>query len=115
MVPQTKKLDQIGAARAVIGRCAFNQTLCEEGLDGLTAWEFEWNDDTGVFSREPIHNFASHPSDAFAYGCQVMQDFKHADTPQEIRFPIKGVNGRIVTATLDELWDMEETKRKDWA
>lgn len=73
VVPQSKKLDQINAARTVIDRCAFNATLCEAGLDGLRGWEFEWNEDTGVFSREPLHNWASHPSDAFAYGCQVMQ------------------------------------------
>lgn len=73
VVPQSKKLDQISAARAVIQRCEFHKDRCEAGLDGLRAWEYEWNDDLNVFSREPLHNWASHPSDAYAYGCQVMQ------------------------------------------
>lgn len=104
LVPQTKKSDQIGAARAVIGKCAFNATACEAGLDGLSAWEYEFNDDLGVFSKEPLHNWASHPSDAFAYGCQVMQMHVAPPAPEEARFAVQGKGGRIVTATLDELW-----------
>lgn len=81
MVPQSKKLDQIEAARTVIERCQFHDTRCEDGLDGLRAWEFEYNDDLGVFSRAPLHNWASHPGDAFAYGAQVMQTAKPPDPP----------------------------------
>ena len=54
-----QKMDQIGAARVVIQRCAFNKTLCEDGIDGLIAWEFDWNEETNVFSREPLHNGVS--------------------------------------------------------
>jgi len=104
VVPPTKKSDQISAARSVIGRCAFNKTLCEAGLDGLLAWEFEYNEELGVFSRDPLHNWASHPSDAFAYGCVVMDTMQPKPKEEETIFPVKGVNGRIVTAPLDELW-----------
>ena len=74
IVAQSKKGDQISAARKIIKRCEFQRTFCDAGLDGLRAWEFEWNDDNNVFSREPLHNWASHPGDAFAYGCQVMEE-----------------------------------------
>lgn len=105
VVPQSRKADQISAARTVIDRCAFSKTACEEGLDGLSAWEFEWNVDAEVFSREPVHNWASHPSDAFAYGCQVMQEHKPPPTDDAARYAARGTtDGRIVTATLDELW-----------
>ena len=108
VVPQSKKLDQISAARAVIQRCEFNRTLCEDGLDGLRAWEFEYNDETGVYSKEPIHNWASHPSDAFAYGCQVMQEQSPPpQPPDQMRGIVVGQN----TATLDELW--RSTPRAD--
>lgn len=112
MVPQSKKQDQISAARDVIDRCAFNKELCEDGLDGLRAWEFVYNEENGVFSREPNHNWASHPSDAFAYGCQVMQDFKEKPENKPDLFPVKGENGRIVTAPLDTLWK-QTPSRKD--
>lgn len=104
LVPQSKKLDQISAARTVIDRCAFNLTLCEDGIEGLEAWEFDYNKDTEVYSKEPLHNWASHPSDAFAYGCQMMQEYKLADEPEPTVFHVQGHAGRIVTATLDEMW-----------
>jgi phage terminase large subunit len=73
IVPISSKADRINAARTVIQKCEFNAVECEKGLDGLRAWVFEYNEDTKAFSREPAHNWASHPSDAYSYGCQVMQ------------------------------------------
>ena len=105
VVPQSKKQDQISAARTVIQRCAFNRTECEAGLDGLTAWEFEYNEENGVFSREPLHNWASHPADAFAYGCQVMQEKEVQEAEKPPKFEVLGHNsGKILIAPLDELW-----------
>lgn len=101
IVPPSKKLDQISAARDVIQKCAFNKTHCEDGIDGLTAWEFEWNEDTNVFSRDPIHNWASHPSDSYAYGCQVMQ---LAAPPPKDPDEMRGFSVGQNTVTLDELW-----------
>lgn len=102
IVPPSKKLDQISAAREVIQKCEFHKDLCEDGLDGLRAWEYEWSDENSVFSKEPLHNWASHPSDGFAYGCQVMTLYQppKQDMPQEIRGITVGNN----TVTMDELW-----------
>lgn len=100
VVPQSKKLDQISAARAVIAKCAFNEELCESGIDGLEAWEFEWNEDTGVFSRDPLHNWASHPSDAFAYGAQVMSEAEYVKPATEPDW-----NNLQTIGTLEEAWD----------
>jgi phage terminase large subunit len=112
IVPQSTKKDQIEAARTMIKRCAFHRVKCEDGLDGLRAWEFDYNEDSGLFSREPKHNWASHPADGFSYGCQVMAE--NVPKPQEKVdiFPIKGENGRIVTAPLDDLWN-EKPRKND--
>ena len=112
IVPQSKKLDQISAARAVIPRCEFNSELCEAGMDGLIAWEYAYNEDLGVFSREPLHNWASHPADAFAYGAQMMQELAQKEPEALHKFPVTGHNGRIVTISLDEMW-AETTKRNE--
>lgn len=105
VVPQSRKADQISAARAVIDRCEFAETACSDGLDGLEAWEFEFNHELQVFSKEPLHNWASHPADAFSYGCQVMQQEQPKPTLEATRFPAKGTkSGHIITATVDELW-----------
>jgi phage terminase large subunit len=74
-------------------------------LDGLLGWEFEYNEDTQAFSKEPVHNWASHPSDAFAYGCQVMQKDMPKPTEDETRWPAKALaDGTIQLAPLEELW-----------
>jgi phage terminase large subunit len=109
IVPQSKKSDQISAAREVIKRCEFHKTDCEAGLDGLTAWEFVYNSDLGTYSKEPLHNWASHPSDAFAYGCQVMQMAQPA--AQEAP-PIRGITVGQASVTLDELWQMTPKPNK---
>jgi phage terminase large subunit len=94
----------------VIQRCEFNRTKCEAGLDGLMAWEFEWHEENNVFSREPLHNWASHPSDAFAYGCQVMKEQSPPDTEQVAKHYIQGTETGMQTVTLNELWDVSPGK-----
>lgn len=112
IVAQSKKLDQINAARNVVPRCEFHRTNCEAGIDGLLAWEYAYNEETGIFSREPLHNWASHPSDAFAYGAQVMEESKPEEPKKPAVFPVTGHNGVIRTAPLDELW-AENGKRTE--
>jgi phage terminase large subunit len=103
IVPQSRKSDQIEAARDVIKTCAFHAQRCDAGLDGLRAWEFVYNENAGVFSREPNHNWASHPSDAFAYGAQVVKlPIKDAPLP-----PPKFWHEQ----TLNELFDETPIKR----
>jgi phage terminase large subunit len=75
IVPKASKLDRINAARHVMGQCHFHKTRCHKGLMGLRAWAFEWNQDTRQFSRDPKHDWASHPGDGFSYGAQVLQKY----------------------------------------
>lgn len=74
IVPQSTKSDRINAARTVIPRCEFHETRCSEGLDGLRAWVYEWNEERREFSQEPRHDWASHPGDGFSYGAQIMSE-----------------------------------------
>ncbi len=104
IVPISRIADRIEAARTFIKQCAFDKEHCETGLDGLRAWEYEYNDDDGVFSKEPLHNWASHPADAYSYGCQVLQEHKpaQADKPIDVR------NAQ----TLEEIWNSTPKKYK---
>lgn len=104
VIPQSKKLDQINAGRTIMPKCEIHRTNCEAGIDGLLAWEYAYNEETGVFSREPLHNWASHPSDAFCYGAQVMEEVQPEPETKVAEFEVKAHNGRIITAPLDELW-----------
>lgn len=106
VVPQSRKGDQINAARLVIDKCEINSDLCEEGIDGLNGWEFEWNDDTEIYSKEPLHNWASHPGDAFSYGAQIMQE---ALPKRDIEVPPVGMvalpqGGFSTGMSLEQMW-----------
>lgn len=102
ITPAAKKPDQVGAARRIAPKCEFNRELCADGLDGLLAWEFEWNDDDNVFGREPLHNWASHPGDGFAYGAQVMEEIEAPAIAQEI--PIIGIGVGYPSVSLEDLY-----------
>lgn len=102
IIPPTNKRNQIDAARLVMPHCEFHKEACEAGLDGLLAWEYEWNDDNNVFSKEPLHNWASHPGDAFAYGAVVMEEEVAVVKAEDI--PIRGLGVNYPSVTLNELW-----------
>ena len=84
VVPMSKKTDRINAARRVVKNCAFDAVKCSDGLDALRSWQFQWNAETKTFSKEPLHDWASHPGDAFSYGCQVMEEREPARVPDQI-------------------------------
>lgn len=113
IVKQSSKADQIEAARTVIKRCAFNKDACEEGIDGLEAWEFDYNHETQAFSRDPKHNWASHPSDAFAYGCQVMMHVSKPVAPESIKFDHEAGSGQIKSnVTFEQMVRMTPKRRQ---
>ena len=99
VVPSESIPNRINAARRVIEKCEFAHTACEEGLNGLRAWCYEWDEELKIYSKEPKHNFASHPGDAFSYGAQVMEQAE-AKKPKEEDLP----SGY----TLNDLWKSHE-------
>ena len=87
-----------------------NETDCADGIDGLEAWEFEYNEETQIFSRDPLHNWASHFGDGFAYGCQVMQGLTVAAKPEEPRNLVIQADGAgRSTMTMDDAWTTQTT------
>ena len=79
VVPQTSIRDRINAARRVIERCWFDEDACGLGMSGLASWRFDYDPETRTMSKEPAHDWASHPGDAFSYGAQMMGISKPAE------------------------------------
>lgn len=103
VVADSSKADRYNAARRVIQRCEFAKTATHQGLEGLRAWQFEYDEERKEFGKEARHDWASHPGDAFSYGCQVMEeDHKVADTKPPERRLIVGAN----EITLNDMWQM---------
>lgn len=102
IVPQSKVADRINAARVVIPRCNFHETDCARGIEALRGWSFRFDEERKVFSSEPSHDWASHGSDAFSYGAQVVAELVRADLPR--RAPT--YDGTAYPFALDELFAM---------
>lgn len=72
--PTLLKADRIRFARSKFPLCYFDSEKCDaDGLKGLRnyAWDRE-PDKNGV--RKPLHNWASHPSDAFMEACVSVKE-----------------------------------------
>jgi phage terminase large subunit len=72
IVPRMPKVDQIEAARAVFGATWFDGQKCADGLQALRHYRYGEIEKLNTKTREPLHDWASHPSDAFMYfACSV--------------------------------------------
>lgn len=57
----------IKVARSLFPRVYFDEVNCADGLQCLRRYRYEVDEDTGQFSRTPLHDQNSHAADAFRY------------------------------------------------
>lgn len=55
----------INAARTIFPQCWFDEAKCADGIQGLRHYQWKPDSANGTESAVPLHNWASHPSDAF--------------------------------------------------
>lgn len=72
IVPMLSLVDGMAAVRAIFNRCWFDGDKCAEGIQALKHYRYEKDDAMSdskheVFKREPMHDWSSHPADAFRY------------------------------------------------
>lgn len=65
IVPSLSLQDGIQATRAILPKCWFDEENTSDGVEALRQYRREWDDKKKVFVNTPLHNWASHPSDAF--------------------------------------------------
>lgn len=70
VVPAANPADRIAAARMVLPKAWFDAGRCAVGLKALWAYRRQWDDRLGVFSAQPVHDWASHAADAFGTAVQ---------------------------------------------
>jgi hypothetical protein len=58
----------------------FDREACAEGIKCLDGYQFAWNEKMGVWSAEPLHNWASHGADAWM---QYAQTGNHEDDEED--------------------------------
>lgn len=70
--PQLSLEDGIGAGRWLLEQPMRIHTRCGEGIERLRAYRYEWDEVRKVYSKKPLHNFASHTADGYRYvACEV--------------------------------------------
>jgi phage terminase large subunit len=67
ITPEIGIANGINAARTLFPNCWFDAEKCADGLNALRHYQYKVDPDTGQRSKEPMHNWASHASDAFRY------------------------------------------------
>ena len=113
IVPQSKKADRINAARIVMPRCHFNRKKCAQGLAGLRSWSFKWDEDRKAFSKDPDHDWASHPGDGFSYGAQIMRERVMSARPRTgLEARAEAASKKLTYADVERMHDQRNLGRR---
>lgn len=67
IVPSLSLVDGMAAVRTIFNRCWFDREKCAEGIQALKHYRYEFDEQLGTFKRDPLHDWSSHPADAFRY------------------------------------------------
>ena len=59
--------DGINAGRAIFNQCWFDKKKCEAGLNALANYRKIWDARANTYKSMPVHDWSSHPADAFRY------------------------------------------------
>lgn len=97
VVPAANPADRVSAVRQILPRSWFDAKGCEVGLKRLRAYRRAWNEHMGVWRAEPVHDDASHGSDAIGTGVQGSSDPENAVNkpvvPPYVHRPIPPTSG----------------------
>lgn len=90
VLPQTRVDDGINAARLILPSCWFDAEKTAAGVNALRNYRREWDDKRKVFNDRPLHNWASHGSDAFRE--LAMADLRNDDGwGKPLKYSNKGI------------------------
>jgi hypothetical protein len=76
-------LDGINLVRTTLSKVWFDGGKCKEGLNALSNYKKQWNNQIGGFMSKPVHDEASHGSDAFRYLCAGLDKINSKTTSND--------------------------------
>lgn len=83
VVAQHRLEDGISAVRQTLPRCRFDGEKCKDGLEALRQYRAEFDEKAKAFRDKPLHNWASHPADAFRYLAVAWRELAKPVKPKE--------------------------------
>jgi hypothetical protein len=72
VLPKEDKQMSISHAKIKMGRCVFNISKTKKYVDMLAKYRKRWNEGTGRYLEEPLHNIASNYADCHRYMIQAV-------------------------------------------
>lgn len=108
LVPELSLADGIEAARWLLEQpVRFHAENCAEGLERLRSYRYEWDEESQVFTRRPLHDWASNGSDSWRYvACAVKRTQLMAPKPEEPAKPVTHPGFQ-----LGDVWDMDDSPK----
>lgn len=76
--------DRIEAARQMLKNCWFDADKCSAGIKALQNYRRDYNDKLDQFKATPVHDWASHGSDAFGEGALNINKMHETAKPKPI-------------------------------
>ena len=80
MTPNISVKDGIDALRMLLPRCWIDSRKCATGLEALKAYREKFDEKRGI-SLGPMHDWASHASDAARYMAVALQEQTQTKKP----------------------------------
>jgi len=88
VLPRMSLADGINAVRTIFPKCWFDGDKCADGLQALRHYKWIPDGTQGAQHREPFHDWASHPADAFRYFAMGIKDQQYAQKPKPAPQPV---------------------------
>lgn len=81
--------DGINAVRLLLPRVWFDAGKCHRGIEALKLYRADYDDKNQVLKPKPVHDWTSHPADAFRYFAMGMDGFGNAGSSVPVFRPRK--------------------------
>ena len=105
IVPNLSVQDGIQAVRMMLHRCWFDAEKTADGLEALRQYQREYDEDKKAFRDRPVHNWCSHPADAFRMLAIAWREEPQPSRPLQPKPLMVGPENEV---TLNEMWDVHE-------
>ena len=63
VVPKGHLEDGIETVRKLLPLARFDEQKCQQGIDALRSYRYEWDDDKLTYRKTPVHDWACHAAD----------------------------------------------------
>ena len=90
IVPKLSLEDGINAGRLLLAKAYFDEKRCGPGLDALQNYRWDYNQRLDEVKATPVHDWASHGSDAWRYAAVAMRD-KPNRKAKPIKYDARGI------------------------